>query len=116
MKFSEMFEKVASYWPNQIVVDDCVGAGESRYSPKLWSLYEEIEEKYGIVESWEGVLNYSIYGELHKLLIKEFEKENYIILLDKVDKKKIEESMYNNFGALPEWDWLLAEYENDLEE
>lgn len=116
MKFSEMLEKVSSYWPDEIVLDDCTGEGLSIYSHKLCILYEEIEEKHGIGDSWEGVLNYALYGGLRKLLIDESGNGNTAILLKNVDKKKVEEKMYYNFKAYPEWDWLLADYENDLEE
>ncbi|OBQ46486.1 hypothetical protein [Halodesulfovibrio spirochaetisodalis] len=115
MKFTEMYQKVSQYWPQNIDVSDCTGEGDSWNSRKLWSQYESIQERLDAEGwEWEGVVNFSIYIALGDLLLDVCPTGEKVLKLNDIDLYMVEAATKHNLKTADEFQSVYESYHNDL--
>jgi hypothetical protein len=68
MKFSAIFDRAKTFWPEVIDISDGkLTGGDGAHFGQLSSICRDVEVKASLVDSWQEIMSWAIFCGFHKL-------------------------------------------------
>ena len=115
MKFSQIYRRAISFWPEEIVVADGVPGSKGGYKlPTLTAIWDRIEEATGSEDDWVQLVVWCMYQAFHTEARKIHASGAGTLRPSDISPSIVESFLADNL-KVEGWAQHAATYENDVD-